>query len=431
MVASLNREKELVRALREMERKKQAAAAAASEREWLEQSFGLDPKEAKAVQSQIDKPAAVTAAQRVKSKAVGRVARSIEDEAVKSVADLIEIAIKLGLVTAGVLILMNFIIVGSWSKRAQESGSVGGYFLQNTLGLSIPGWLGGGGSNNKAPVGANSGDTTELKVGQSVGPYKVTSGVGPRKSPGGVGSTNHAGVDIATPTGTPIYAPTDTVVECLSSGGGGIGARFENGRGVVTLWHLSKCDGGNKSQGDSIGATGNTGSATTGPHLHLEVKVDGAIVNPQVRDVAPVLGIASAGGAINLAALREAIKSQESGGNHRAINDRTGAAGAWQILPSNIPNWSRQCLGQSVSISQFIDDLTTQQKIVECKLGEYASTHQGISNTEEMLVRRVASTWYSGNGDLYDSGRPQGPSGKEPSIRAYTVSIWEKYQGLK
>ena len=86
-----------------------------------------------------------------------------------------------------------------------------------------------------------SDDDTPLEAGDKVGQFAVTSGVGKRKSPGGVGSTDHKGVDIATPIGIKVLAPRNTRVKCLDSVKGGRGARFKGVRGEVTLWHLSQC----------------------------------------------------------------------------------------------------------------------------------------------------------------------------------------------
>jgi murein DD-endopeptidase MepM/ murein hydrolase activator NlpD len=116
-----------------------------------------------------------------------------------------------------------------------------------------------------------------LKVGDSVSGYPVTSGFGPRSSPGGIGSTNHEGVDIATPSGTQIYAPFDIEVRDASSSGCGTGARVSSPhlKGFeVGLCHLSKLQTGKVSKGQVFALSGGTpgtsgAGASTGPHLHI------------------------------------------------------------------------------------------------------------------------------------------------------------------
>ena len=98
-------------------------------------------------------------------------------------------------------------------------------------------------------------------------------------------SSGHKGLDIAAPTGTTIVACGNGTVKY--SGwyyGYGNLIIIDHGNGVETYYgHCSKLfvsTGEVVSAGDKIGAVGATGDAT-GPHLHLEIRVDGAYVNPQ------------------------------------------------------------------------------------------------------------------------------------------------------
>ena len=114
----------------------------------------------------------------------------------------------------------------------------------------------------------------------------ISSPVGSRVAPGGFGSTNHKGVDICNVGYTSsVYATkSGRVLLTNSSGwGGGYGnyVVIDHGGGLTTLYaHMSVVKvspGDTVSQGTVIGVTGNTG-ASTGPHLHYEVRTT-TIVN--------------------------------------------------------------------------------------------------------------------------------------------------------
>ena len=118
----------------------------------------------------------------------------------------------------------------------------------------------------------------------------ISSYFGYRQSPGGIGSTNHKGIDIPAPTGTPIYAAASgTIVAMLSpsaSGGAGYYTKINhNGKGLITEYmHQSKFNpklsvGDKVSKGDIIGYVGSTGNST-GPHLHFGVIVNGVNQDP-------------------------------------------------------------------------------------------------------------------------------------------------------
>ena len=117
---------------------------------------------------------------------------------------------------------------------------------------------------------------------------KISSPIGGRVSPGGIGSTNHKGVDICNVgyTSSVFAVKSGKVILANTSGwGGGYGnyVVIDHGGGVTTLYaHMSSVsvsEGQMVSQGTVIGITGNTG-ASTGPHLHYEVRINGVYQNP-------------------------------------------------------------------------------------------------------------------------------------------------------
>lgn len=114
-----------------------------------------------------------------------------------------------------------------------------------------------------------------------------TSGFGYRVDPFGLGTTFHAGQDISAPTGTPIVAATAGTVAIVEtpdqSGGYGNYTCIDRGAGFATCYaHQSAVFvsvGAVVAQGQEIGLVGSTG-ASTGPHLHFEVRLNGVPVDP-------------------------------------------------------------------------------------------------------------------------------------------------------
>ncbi len=99
------------------------------------------------------------------------------------------------------------------------------------------------------------------------------------------GDRFHSGIDLIARTGTPVYSARagKVVFADWADGGWGFLVAVDHGHGERTFYaHLSRIDvqvGVWVGQGVRLGAVGATGDAT-GPHLHFEVRVRGASVNP-------------------------------------------------------------------------------------------------------------------------------------------------------
>ncbi|MBQ7158047.1 MAG: M23 family metallopeptidase [Treponema sp.] len=114
--------------------------------------------------------------------------------------------------------------------------------------------------------------------------WRLTSRFGTRKDPFTGVKSSHTGIDMACPTGTPIYAAMSGTV--VYSGWSNIFGNYviiNHGNGYQTLYgHMSKIlarKGQSVSQGTRIGLVGSTGYST-GPHLHLTVYKNGKLVDP-------------------------------------------------------------------------------------------------------------------------------------------------------
>src|SRR5688500_2013505 len=109
---------------------------------------------------------------------------------------------------------------------------------------------------------------------------RVTSPYGPRSSPCSGCSTFHHGIDIGVGTGTILGSPGNGTVTsyAFDSCGGNI-YRIGYGGGWET--RFLHCSGSIRGVGSAVtrnvdvARSGGTGSCTTGPHLHFEVRKDG------------------------------------------------------------------------------------------------------------------------------------------------------------
>jgi murein DD-endopeptidase MepM/ murein hydrolase activator NlpD len=117
---------------------------------------------------------------------------------------------------------------------------------------------------------------------------RITSKFGPRFHPVLHYTRLHGGTDFAAPVGTPIYAAANGVIMSASPSacaGNMVVMKHDNGW-QTRYFHLSRyadglAPGMRVTQGFVVGLVGNTGTCTTGPHLHYEVHVDGEKVDPQ------------------------------------------------------------------------------------------------------------------------------------------------------
>ena len=113
-----------------------------------------------------------------------------------------------------------------------------------------------------------------------------SSDYGYRRNPfGGFSGEFHSGVDFKGPTGDPVYATGDGVINrCDWYSGYGNAVVIDHKSGYQSLFgHLSKVNvtqGQEVKAGDLIGYIGSTGRST-GPHLHYEIRKNGQDISPE------------------------------------------------------------------------------------------------------------------------------------------------------
>lgn len=147
---------------------------------------------------------------------------------------------------------------------------------------------------SKADSSSDSGDSSSSSR-EDTGSYSGTyhpaifggvfrSGFGYRRHPTLGYVKLHNGIDLSAPTGTPVYAvAAGTVISASWYGAGGQTVQLRLDDGTVVLYeHLSGYStyaGERVAAGETVGYVGSTGRST-GPHLHLGIKVGGGYVNP-------------------------------------------------------------------------------------------------------------------------------------------------------
>ncbi len=112
----------------------------------------------------------------------------------------------------------------------------------------------------------------------------LTSSYGWRRNPVGYGMQHHKGIDVGGQERDPVFAASaGTVVAAGPSRGFGNLVVVDHGHGVQTLYaHCHRIlveEGERVRRGQQLAVIGATGR-TTGPHLHFEVRLDGAPVDP-------------------------------------------------------------------------------------------------------------------------------------------------------
>ena len=148
-------------------------------------------------------------------------------------------------------------------KAAEEAAKAKQFAMQSTSTLAATGKLDG------------------LSLSQPVSGM-ISSRFGSRSS---VRSSAHTGLDIATASGTGIRAIAEgKVIFAGTNGSYGKLVKIDHGNGIESWYaHCSNIYvsvGEKVNSSTTIAAVGSTGNST-GPHLHLEIRINGTPVNPQ------------------------------------------------------------------------------------------------------------------------------------------------------
>ena len=165
-----------------------------------------------------------------------------------------------------------------------------------------------------------------LPLGIPLKSYELSSGFGPRVDPINHSPALHPGIDMAAPYQSDVYGTgAGTVIFAGSMDGYGRVVEIDHGSGVVTRYaHLHRilvAKGETVGSHTVIGEVGSTGRST-GPHLHYEIRVGGAVVDPAQFIM---LGDAAAQFLRSTASDGQNLNSQD--------DDRHGAPSLEQMIP--------------------------------------------------------------------------------------------------
>lgn len=104
-------------------------------------------------------------------------------------------------------------------------------------------------------------------------------------------------------------------------------------------------------------------------------------------------------------------------------SEKDGVYSEWQVLPGNIPRWSKACIGRELTPTQFEASPATARNIVTCVMEDVLKEeYQASNNSEPIAVLRSASWWMTGDPSRYNSTQT-GPYAQR------VLSLYQKLRG--
>jgi hypothetical protein len=114
---------------------------------------------------------------------------------------------------------------------------------------------------------------------------------------------------------------------------------------------------------------------------------------------------------VTCAMLPAGIAEQESGGNYHARSG-VGALGKYQVMPDNVPAWTREATGRAATPAQFLASPDLQERTARRKLRDLCGRYG---------VRGAAAAWFSGRPELHNDPTYRG--GGAASVKAYVDAV--------
>ncbi len=120
----------------------------------------------------------------------------------------------------------------------------------------------------------------------------------------------------------------------------------------------------------------------------------------------------------------QSIGQFESGGNYKAVGPATStgdkAYGKYQVMGSNIPAWTKEALGKSLTIQQYLNNPQAQDSVAKYKMGQY---YQKYGTLED-----VATAWFAGPGAVGKNSQAKDVLGT--SVPQYIKNVQAIYNRL-
>jgi murein DD-endopeptidase MepM/ murein hydrolase activator NlpD len=186
---------------------------------------------------------------------------------------------------------------------------------------------------------------TQLKKGQKISGFEVTSLFGKRTDPITGREEDHQGIDIAMPKGTPLHAVVDGKIVAVDNNPiAGKYVILQDANGTQYSYsHLDSSDvikGQEVKRGNLIGKSGNTGRST-GPHLHFGVKEKGNYRSPLLEELQNAVTQAKKVSSLSIENMDQQRASMFSGsGGETTVNivsnNYSGGRGDSQQLASSV-----------------------------------------------------------------------------------------------
>jgi hypothetical protein len=172
---------------------------------------------------------------------------------------------------------------------------------------------------------------------------------------------------------------------------------------------------GDTSRFVRVGATGGAevvpGSEVTAPGKQKVVDLGDKgqfLQNETTGQLTPITESSLRGG-LNMPAAKAAIANIESGGDYGALGPTTKsgdrAYGKYQVMGANIPSWTKQALGKSLTAQEFLASPAAQERVFEDQFAKNTAKYGSAQD--------AASVWFS--------GKPVAQAGQRADVLGTTV----------
>jgi hypothetical protein len=261
-------------------------------------------------------------------------------------------------------------------------GTIAGGLLGSMAGDYVGGMFGSGGPSNNLAMGTSSGGGGISLMAPTKG--AITAHFGQK---GGLwGAAGHHGIDYGVSAGTPVVAAAAGTVSYNDGSALGQVIRVTHAGGYATQYaHLSRKSapsGASVAQGELIGYSGNSGTQSTGAHLHFELWQGGSRINP-----APYLGIGFSSSALQSSTWGATADSLFNSGSAPAPSlltvSTSGVSGGPQATAIKVSSMSGNASSSSSTSTKGMGGTITGRSMGSRYLSNVRGASEGILNVTQ------------------------------------------------